>query len=478
MNQWLTTPTWITLKAIPLTAAPAPISITLKPAPEKPAAGEPGKTAGDVVFIPKDTGSAALTISLGQPFKPTPETFRKAGGGLARWIKQTNPVSLDMDLAGLSAFNVPGALAAFCEGILLGAFEFTHFKSKKEERTPVLISLRTGALADVEATITHADRLTRAVNLAREWAHEPPNVIDPITLAERIQALAPQLGIKCTVLDDTALAEMNAGGILNVGRGSHAPSRLIILEYPGKTQVRPVALVGKALTFDTGGYSLKGVDNILGMKYDKCGGLAVLGALLAAAALELPTPVVGIIGAAENRISEQSYLPDDIITTLSGKTVEILSTDAEGRMVLADCLTYVQQKFQPSSIVDLATLTGGVVTALGSVRAGMMVNNDALAKQLFDCGERTFERLWQLPLDDEYLQNILGEDGDLKNSGGRQAHPINGGIFLKQFVADEIPWAHLDIAGMGDFAKELPYCPKGGTGFGVRLLIDYLESLT
>jgi leucyl aminopeptidase len=213
------------------------------------------------------------------------------------------------------------------------------------------------------------------------------------------------------------------------------------------------------------------------MKFDKCGGITVLATLLAAAELKLRTHLVGVIAAAENMISAQSYRPDDILTMLSGKTVEIVTTDAEGRLVLGDALTYAQQKYQPRALIDLATLTGGVVTALGHVRAGVMSNNPALVKQLFDAGERTHERLWQLPLDDDYFQAMKGDDADLKNSGGRDGTPINGGMFLKQFVNDDMPWAHLDIAGVADNNKETRLNPKGATGFGVRLLVNYLQSL-
>ncbi len=239
----------------------------------------------------------------------------------------------------------------------------------------------------------------------------------------------------------------------------------------------PTVLVGKAITFDTGGYSIKGKDGIVGMKYDKCGGVTVLAALQAAAALKLPAPLVGIIAAAENMVSAQAYRPDDIITSLSGKTIEIVSTDAEGRLVLADALTYAQQNYQPRAIIDLATLTGGVVMALGRARAGLMSNNDELAMALYQAGEDTGERLWRLPLDEAFSQAMQGEDADLRNSGGREGHAILGGAFLQAFVADDQPWAHLDIAGMADTPKDLPYAPKGATGFGVRLLIDYLEKL-
>jgi leucyl aminopeptidase len=238
-----------------------------------------------------------------------------------------------------------------------------------------------------------------------------------------------------------------------------------------------VVLVGKAITFDTGGYSIKNTEGIVGMKYDKCGGVDVLATLQAVAALQLDIPVVGIISAAENMISGDAYRPDDIITTLSGKTVEIISTDAEGRLVLADALTYAQRTYQPQAIIDLATLTGGVVTALGRVRAGLMSNNDDLASDLFSAGEQTGERLWRLPLDEEYSKAMKGEDADLKNSGGREGHAILGGAFLKAFVADDVPWAHLDIAGVAETNKELPYSPKGATGFGIRLLLQFLENI-
>jgi leucyl aminopeptidase len=214
------------------------------------------------------------------------------------------------------------------------------------------------------------------------------------------------------------------------------------------------------------------------MKYDKCGGAAVLGIMQAVAALGLSVPVVGIIAAAENMISADAYRPNDIITTLSGKTVEIISTDAEGRLVLCDSLTYAQRHYQPRVMIDLATLTSGIVTALGNVRAGLFSNNEVLVEALFNSGERTHERLWRMPLDGDYFELIRGDDSDLRNSTGlTTASPIVGGMFLKQFVSDDTPWAHIDIAGVAKAKVDLPYCPKGATGFGVRLLVDYLSGL-
>jgi leucyl aminopeptidase len=236
--------------------------------------------------------------------------------------------------------------------------------------------------------------------------------------------------------------------------------------------------VGKAVTFDTGGYTLKPKDGMLGMKYDKCGGTTVLGVMQAVARLKLRVPVVGVIAAAENMISGAAYRPDDIIKTMSGKTVEIVSADAEGRMVLCDALTHVQRTYKPRCIIDLATLTGGVVVALGYLRGGLFCNSESLRDALLRSADRTHERLWPLPMDDDYLDLLKGTDSDLKNSAGRDAHAIQGAVFLKQFVDAKVPWAHLDIAGTAHIDKDQTYCQRGATGFGVRLLIDYLGSLS
>jgi leucyl aminopeptidase len=335
--------------------------------------------------------------------------------------------------------------------------------------------------SELDGFIKKATIAAEAVNMALEWSHEPPNVINPVTLAERVQKVAAEVGLKCTILDDKQLDAMGAGAIVAVGKGSNTPSRLIILEYAGKTGGKPVALVGKSLTMDTGGYSLKSSDNIVQMKYDKSGGMAVIATLVAVARLGLATPVVGVIAAAENMISGGAYRPDDILKALNGKTIEILSTDAEGRLVLADALTYTERTFAPRAMIDIATLTGAVVVALGSVRAGLLSTDDGLAEALSAAGERTYERVWRLPLDEEYFEQIRGDDSDIKNSGGRKAGSIIGGMFLKQFVTDATPWAHVDMAGKMEvtelMAMEIPYRHIGGMGYGVRLFLDYLNSL-
>lgn len=453
---------------------------------EKPSLDVPGKEVGDLRWLltTSDQPRQAL-LSLGVREKVTAEVLRRAGGSLVKWLEKNNVHTAGISFSGLSSLDMAAEIAfsAFVEGLYLGAFQFTKHKSVQPERPKLQIDwllsadelAQTDALVSLIARVKH---LTGAVNLSRSWAHEPPNIINPVTLAERLGQLASKEGLRFKVLDHRQLEEMGANAILAVGKGSQTPSRMIILEYPGADpEAKPVILVGKAITFDTGGYSTKDPQGMVGMKYDKSGGMTVIATLIAAARLGIKTRLVGIIAAAENMISGEAYRPNDILVTLSGKTVEVISADAEGRLVLCDALTYAQSTYTPQALIDLATLTGGVVVALGKLRAGILGNHQGLIQKLIESGERTHERLWQLPLDDDYFELIKGDDSDFKNSGAREAHATIGGIFLKQFVAEDVPWAHLDIAGVASIDKDQPYCQKGATGFGVRLLIDYLESL-
>ena len=458
---------------------PAPANeavIQLLPAPEMPTLTGPQGQTGEVNLV-IEAGIPVLYVSLGKADKIITDTYRQAGGKLADWLLKhpISQVGIDADQLGKDE------LAAFGEGLLLGAFRFERYKKLEKSAAPFTTTMRSASeKTEISEVVAHTNALVAAVNLQRDWAHEPASKINPQTLAERAQELAATLGVKCTVLDEQQLIEMGAGAITAVGKGSKTPARMIVLEYPGKGKGMgqlPVALIGKAITFDTGGYSLKDVTNIQTMKYDKCGGLNVLAIFKAAVELGLETPLVGVICAAENMISGKAYRPDDILTSLSGKTIEVVTTDAEGRLILADGLTYVQRNFNPRAVIDMATLTGGVVTALGRVRAGLFSNDDILAGQLFQAGEATHERLWRMPLDEDYLAQIKGDDADLRNSGGKEATPVIGGMFLKQFIEEGTRWAHLDIAGVADVPKDLPYSQKGATGFGIRLIIKYLEGL-
>lgn len=460
-------------------AAGAPVELVITP---QTMARETGRPVGDLMLVESVGGLRRLLVSLGPRQGLNTEAFRRAGGMAAKWLIQQRVASAGFFPDDLASLGVSGALDAFNEGLLLGGFRFERYKSAQQGTAQVAVHLFAGDdPAGLEAVVQRCTTLASGVNLARALANEPPNVINPLSLAQRAVEQADRDGLVCRVLDESELAQLGAGALLAVGQGSRTPPRLTVLEYPGQgTQLgaAPVVLVGKALTFDSGGYMVKDRQAIVGMKYDKAGGAAVLGVMHAAAALRLETPLVGIIPAAENMISAEAYRPDDILYALSGKTVEVANTDAEGRLVLCDALTYACQHYQPRALIDIATLTYGVVTALGKVRAGLMSNDDALASAMLAAGEGSGERLWRLPLDEEYLELLHSDTADLKNySGSSEASPVTGGVFLQQFVEPGVPWAHLDILGMATAEKDLPYCPKGATGFGVRLLLDYLAQL-
>ncbi len=467
----------ITLSAASAGTTSAMLSAEFRFATEKSQAGQPGKEPGDFIAVSRTDGGITLLLSLGKEEKFSPEIARRAGGVLGKWLKKSGAALLDIDLDLLPVTDENAMISqAICEGIRLGGYEFQRYKKQTEDPRNIIVRL----FGKNRQVAEKAQIITEAVLYARDLSHEPANVINPTSLANTAHEFAQKFGLQSRIIDEKELRELGAGAILAVGSGSKTPPCLIILEYKGDgagTGEKPVVLVGKAITFDSGGYSIKEANGMVGMKYDKCGGVAVMATVGAAAAQKMKTPVVGIIGAAENMISNEAYRPDDILTTLNGKTVEIISTDAEGRLVLADALAYAQQAYQPRTLIDLATLTGGVVAALGHVRAGLLSNNDSLANALSSSGDTTFERVWRLPLDEEFTKNMQGDDADLKNSGGREGACVLGGAFLQEFIEPGVAWAHIDIAGMATTSKDLPYAPKGATGFGIRLLIDYLEKL-
>lgn len=461
--------------------SPSPVHLQFKFTTELMAPGKPGKQVGDIFLIHSTSQSHHLITSLGEQSKSSLENYRLAGGAAGKWLVQMHAENVDLDPDQSDWTNFPEEYKALVEGLFLGGYQFSRYKTIEQLPSLTNIHLLTSQNHPVPSGFLEEIRtVTKAVIMARNWAHEPGCEINPVTLAERVISLADQFDLKYTILDDEKLSQIGAGGILSVGKGSQSKPRLIIMEYPGKPSSEgsnPVVCIGKAITFDSGGYSLKDSTNIQRMKFDKSGGVNIAAIMQAAIQLKISTPLVGIIAAAENMVSAEAYRPDDIIRTLSGKTVEIISTDAEGRLVLADALTYAQQKYSPRAIIDLATLTGGIVVALGHIRAGLFSNNEDLSKNLIAASARTQERIWPMPLDDDYAKLLKSSEADLKNSGGREGAPVLGGVFLKQFVSDDIPWAHIDIAGMADVDKDMPYCVKGATGFGVRLILDYLSNL-
>jgi leucyl aminopeptidase len=439
----------------------------------------PGKKIGSILPVPAENAGINYRVSLGEQKKVEFLAYFKAAGAFARWCLDHPVDQITLDFAQPSLQGDSQITRSVLEGLCIGGFDFDRYKTKKSlNAKSVNVSILSKNTADISNEVNRAMILGEALDLARDWIHEPANMINPQTLEDRAVISAKKFGLTCNVIQYEELVKMGAGGIAAVGRGSQVKPRLIILEYKGAGSTQPIALVGKAITFDTGGYSLKGTDYIKGMKYDKAGGISVLAAIIGAARLKLKANLVAVIPTAENMISGDAYRPDDILRLLSGHSVEITTTDAEGRLILADALTYTQNTHKPSAIMDIATLTGGVTIALGTVRAGLMSNSDQLADILFKIGERNGEKVWRLPMDDEYFDLIKGDDADMKNAGARVASTIVGGIFLKQVVDETIPWAHLDIAATGESENETAWCSKGPTGFGIRLMLETVEELS
>lgn len=417
-----------------------------------------------------------VVVNLGESKKLSAHQIRKAAACAAKWLINEKIKQATLWIDGLFSHDVERPVSEWAGGMTLAGFRFTEHKEPDKDE---LVKVRIKVASDDKAyiitkmpKIREAVTLAEAINYARRIAHQPANVINPTTLAAEARRLARLHKLKCTVLDYAQLKRLGMGGLIAVGRGAEHKPCLIRLEYKGAPRVRPnTVLVGKAITFDTGGYSIKPGAGLESMKFDKCGGATVLGIMKAVATLKLRCNIVGLIAAAENAISHEAYKPGDILKMASGKTVEVISTDAEGRLILADALWYAQKQCKPTALIDFATLTGGVVIALGKVAAGLMSNDDTLSAELGESGRRTYERLWRLPLWDEYRELIKGQDSDIRNTGNKRfAHPIVGGMFLKEFVSDNVPWAHIDIAGPATDEND-----KEATGFGVRLIVDYLQ---
>ena len=417
-----------------------------------------------------------VLVSLGDQAALTPAVVRDAAAAAARWLIDERITAAALWLDGLLSTGVARPAAEWADGMTCAGFRFDEYKKRDSSRPKsIRIQLRsndsvsaTGCAAEVRAAVA----LARGVNYARKIGHGPANELHPMALAAEARRLARRSKMKVTVLTAADLKRQKMNGILCVGEGAENRPCLIRLDYDGAKQVKPrVVVIGKAVTFDTGGYSLKDKQGLEGLKFDKCGGAAALGIAQAVADLRLPCNLTVLVPAAENAISDRAYRPGDIIRMMSGKTVEIISTDAEGRMILADTLTYAQKHCKPTVMIDLATLTGGVVITLGRTAAGLMSNDDDLAAQLEECGRVTHERLWRLPLWDDFRELIRGNDSDIRNSAGkRYAHAIVGGMFLKEFVDEKSSWAHIDIAGVATDDASI-----SATGFGVRLVVEYIR---
>ena len=447
--------------------------------------GKPGQT---VLLYP--LGALApdrlLLIGLGPQDKVTAERLRQAAATAVRQARDVKASSFTFGVHDEVPVDPEDAGRAFAEGIELGAYRFWQYRTGLTDAQTFTVDgaivLTTSAADQVQTGVDLGSVLARAVALARDLVNTPPGDMTPPVLADAAVAMADRVGVSATVLDMNQLTEQGFGGVLAVGKGSYAEPRFIVLEYGADlatgdgTDVPTVCLVGKGLTFDSGGLSIKPAAAMETMKNDMGGGAAVIAVVQAVAELELPIHVVGLISAAENMPSGRSYRPGDVVTTLSGKTIEVLNTDAEGRVILSDALFYAQ-RYEPDAVVEMSTLTGAIIVALGRYASGLMATDQALADRIIAAGEASGDRVWQLPLWDEYHEMVKSDIGDVKNLAGQPAGSITAGAFLTAFVGD-YPFVHLDIAGSAWVAKpERPYEFVGGTGAGVRVVTEYLRRL-
>lgn len=458
-----------------------------------------GKSNEVTVHLPAGGKRRLIIIGLGNIKKFSAECLIEAGVALARTITHQKLISpavvvpvLPQALPGLPGAQgigpaLPAAVRAIAQGFLIGRFNFDQYKGtltrqqKKDAPPQARLTIVAADNAQTRAAVRQGQIIAEAQNAVRGVAERPGNDINPPALARLARQAAGEVGLACRILDQKQAQRLGMGGLLAVGNGSATtPPRLIALEYragrAGKGLNKPLMLVGKSITFDTGGISIKPADKMGKMIYDKCGGMAVLGAMLAIAQLKPNVDVVGLLPAAENHVSGTAYRPGDILRMYNGVTVDVTNTDAEGRLVLADALAWGIETYKPSAVLDLATLTGGVVIALGRTMAGAMANDDALYHQIERAAGAASEKIWRLPMGDAQREQLKADSADIVNSAGRDAHPLQGGAFLSHFVPESTPWVHLDIAGVADVEKETAMYSKGASGWGVRTLVQWVET--
>jgi len=413
-----------------------------------------------------------LCVGLGDQAKLTAQTIRAAAGVAVRTLRKMGRTNVALDLRAY-----PQWVGAAMEGAVLGQYGFEDFKRVKvREMESIRLIVEEGDAANARKAARRGEIVAAATNLARQVGNQPGNLIYPESLAAECRRVAKREKLEITVLGEAQLKRGEFGALLAVGAGSTRPPRLIVLRHDGgRPGDPPIALVGKAITFDTGGISIKQAANMEEMIFDKCGGMAVLGAMAGIARLKLKQNVVGIIASAENMPSASAYRPGDIVKSYDGTFIEVINTDAEGRMVLADALAYARMDCEAVAMIDLATLTGAAVVALGEYAAGLWSTYENVHKRLLAAAEKTGERIWPMPLYEEFTDQIKSDVAALKNTGGRLGGACTGAAFLKAFTG-ETPWAHLDIAPVAYSTKCRPEMARGATGFGTRLLIEFVES--
>jgi leucyl aminopeptidase len=437
--------------------------------------GKPGQTLL-LHNIPNLPSERVLLIGCGKEKEFNENRYRDATAKAVSVLKDTGATEVTSYLTELEVKgrDISWKVRQAVEVTEAALYRFDQLKSKPNNsrralRRVVLAVPKRSDLGSGEQAIREGQAIAEGMKLARDLGNLPGNLCTPAYLAEQATEIGKQYGLKITVLEKDDMEKLGMGALLSVARGSRQPPKLIVLEYHGgKEGEAPVALVGKGLTFDAGGISIKPAANMDEMKYDMCGGASVLGAVKAAAELKLPLNIVGIIPSSENLPDGDANKPGDIVTSMSGQTVEVLNTDAEGRLILSDALTYAE-RYKPAVVIDIATLTGAVVIALGAHASGLLANNDQLAREILGAGKYTHDRAWQLPLWEEYQKQLDSNFADMANIGGREAGTITGACFLARY-AKNFKWAHLDIAGTAwKTGKE-----KGATGRPVPLLVQFL----
>lgn len=420
-------------------------------------------------------------IGLGKADSLTIRALRTGIYSVAKTAKRHRDKNIAVAVSGSISGMTAEAMLRLAADLLAHAdYKYDRYLTqKKDEKTgPITATLIPATTVDPKQVKTiqkEAAAIADGVRTVRDLGNGPSNLITPTALADRAAEVAKEIGVKCTVWGRKEITRMKMGGLLAVNRGSVEEPRFVVLEYTPRRAKKHVALVGKGITFDSGGISIKPAERMEEMKFDMCGAAAVIGTIEAAAKLGLPVRITGVIASTDNLPSGSAYKPGEIITMMNGKTVEIVNTDAEGRMILGDALHYASLQ-KPDHILDYATLTGACVVALGNEATGLFTTDDELARKLIESGESVGERLWRLPLWDEYKDLIRSEWADMKNSGGRWGGAITAAVFLKEFV-DCPSWAHLDIAGTANTEHDTGRENRGATGAGVRATIAFLESL-
>lgn len=437
--------------------------------------------AGDVLRVPSGDGLAAkavLLVGVGEQDKLSTETLRGAAAAAVKGamrVKTVKTIATTLLAAAPSGIGGGVAAQAVAEGATLGSYQFLRFKKEAERSKLASVQILGKGGAKVKRGLDEGAAIAQAVNWVRDRVNTPAGALTPADLAEEATEMARSSGLKIKVLDEVAIKKHRLGGLAGVGQGSENPPRFVELTYSPPGARATVALVGKGVTFDSGGLSLKTPEGMETMKTDMSGAAAVIGAMSVLKKLGVKAKVIGFAPLVENMPSGKAIRPGDVLEIRNGKTVEVLNTDAEGRLILADALSLAVER-KPDAIINLATLTGACMIALGPKYAGLMGNNERWVTQVRDAAHRAGELVWHLPLPEEYRSDLDSEVADLKNvTGGRYGGALTAGLFLKEFVGS-VPWVHLDIAGPARSSSDNGYTPKGGTGFGVRTLVELLRN--